>query len=186
MFMITERLFLRPLWPEDTDSLAARLGLECVVRNLGTAPWPYTRAHAEAKIAEDFDAWPHKVSLAIFMRTDAGPQHVGGIGFGKSTVRERETELGYWIAPAYWGLGIAVEAGRAVLEHAFMAWRHERICAGHYLDNPASGKVLRKLGFQPTGERTRYFSIARGHHVDCIEYDLRRADWAGDHLRAAA
>ncbi|MBV7257585.1 GNAT family N-acetyltransferase [Pacificimonas sp. WHA3] len=186
MFMVTDRLFLRPLWPEDADSLTARMGVKAVVRNLGTAPWPYTRADAEQKIAEDGSGWPAKVSLGIFLRTETGPEHVGGIGFGKSPVRARETELGYWIAPDYWGQGIAAEAGRAVLEHAFMARGHERMCAGHYVDNPNSGKVLRKLGFRPTGEMTMYASVGRGCDVECIEYELSRTDWSGDYLRAAA
>ena len=55
--------------------------------------------------------------------------------------------MGYWIARDHWGRGYASEAGRAALE-VVRALGHRRVQAGHYVDNPASGRVLRKLGFR--------------------------------------
>ena len=87
-----------------------------------------------------------------------GAPIIGGIGFR----REGDgLELGYWVARDHWGRGYATEAGRAALEVA-RALGHRRIDAGHYLDNPASGRVLRKLGFRDTGEVRPTFCRARG------------------------
>jgi RimJ/RimL family protein N-acetyltransferase len=70
-------------------------------------------------------------------------------------------EVGYWIARVWQRRGIAVEALCAVLEVAAMLGL-PRVCAGHFLDNPASGKVLARCGFVPTGEVRPMASAARG------------------------
>lgn len=180
MFMVTERLFLRPLWPEDAESLTVKMGAREVLWNLGSPPNPYRRADADAKIAGDWADWPLKVSLAIFMRTPAGPDHVGGIGFSSSPTQKGGIELGYWIAKDWWGQGIAVEAARPVIAHAFVAWRLPRLVAGHYEDNPPSGRVLQKLGFRPTGEISLYDSNPRGSVERSVEYVLLREDWEAE------
>ena len=77
------------------------------------------------------------------------PEEDGGLGFG------------YWIARDHWGQGYATEAGRGALEVA-RSLGHKRVVAGHYIDNPASGRVLRKLGFRETGEVRPTFCRARG------------------------
>src|SRR5690606_6266556 len=69
--------------------------------------------------------------------------------------------MGYWIARAHWGHGYASEAGRAVIDVA-RALGHKRLTAGHYVDNPASARVLRKIGFRETGEVRPTFCRARG------------------------
>jgi|TARA_R100000501_G_scaffold14813_2_gene26880 RimJ/RimL family protein N-acetyltransferase len=186
MFMVTERLFLRPLWPEDAKTVHEGLANPAVHRNLASTRSPFPLEDAEQKIAADWAAWPQKISLGIFLRTDTGPHHVGHIGFGKRPDRDRAIELGYWIAEPYWGRGIAVEAGRAVLEHAFTAWRLPTLSAGHYTDNPNSGRVLQKLGFRKLPILRRYFSIPRGEDVICVEYLLTRDEWAGERMALAA
>ena len=41
MFFRSERLFLRPVWPEDWQAILNGIADEAVVRNLARAPWPY-------------------------------------------------------------------------------------------------------------------------------------------------
>jgi hypothetical protein len=53
MFARTRRLFLRPAWPEDAAALAATIADVAIVRNLATAPWPYSIEDARMKIAKD-------------------------------------------------------------------------------------------------------------------------------------
>ena len=78
-------------------------------------------------------------------------------------------ELGYWIARRFWGQGFATEAGMAVLAIA-AALGHSEATAAHFLDNPASGKVLRKLGFEPTGRIEERFSCGRGSAAQAVQY----------------
>lgn len=177
MFARTKRLFLRPPWPEDAEALHAAIGCEEVVRNLGTAPWPYSLDDAQAKIVRDAATPEHEASFHIFLRTHGKPELVGGVGFGRWNDRVQYPEIGYWIAREHWGKGIAYEAGSAVLEIAFLGIGYAVIGAGHYIDNPVSGHVLAKLGFEPTGEVLPYPCRARGCDVDSVEYRLTRSRW---------
>jgi RimJ/RimL family protein N-acetyltransferase len=92
---------------------------------------------------------------------------IGSAGLGRKD--DGGVELGYWIARPYWGRGYATEAARAVLEIARLLG-HGRVLAGHFVDNPASGRVLRKAGFRPLGGTRRRFSAARGLEVESVEY----------------
>jgi RimJ/RimL family protein N-acetyltransferase len=157
MFARTERLMLRPGWSEDAPALSRAIGDEAVVRNLSRAPWPYALGDAQAFLHAATD--PLLPQFLIFARTQAAPRLVGGIGLHRDDCGA--AELGYWIARPYWGLGFATEAGRAVVELAESSLRLDRLVAGHFLDNPASGHVLRKLGFVPTGQIATRPSRAR-------------------------
>ncbi len=168
MFALTPRLTLRPGWPEDAPELARAIGHERVVRNLARAPWPYAERDAHDFLGRAFDR--HEPSFLVFERSREAPRLVGGVGLDLDA--EGAPELGYWLTPDAWGRGYATEAGRAVLSVARDALRLKRVRAGHFLDNPASGRVLRKLGFRPTGRIVQRDSRARGHAVPCALFEL--------------
>ena len=174
MFVRTERLLLRPGWREDAPELYRAICDQRVVRNLGSAPWPYRPEDAEAFLASERN--PAHPGFLIFRRTDAAPELVGTIGLG-SRPGDGRTELGYWIARRHWGHGYASEAGHAVLRLAREGLRLRRLAAGHFLDNPASGRVLEKLGFRRTGAVCERFSAGRGAAAACALYEL---DLAGE------
>jgi RimJ/RimL family protein N-acetyltransferase len=156
MFARTERLLLRPGWAEDAPALARAIGDEAIVRNLATAPWPYGVAEAEAFLAAPRD--PVLPTFLIMERTDAAPRLVGACGFARRP--SGAVELGYWIARRHWNRGFATEAGVALIEIA-RTLGLDRLEASHFLDNPASGRVLEKLGFVATGLTAHHFSCAR-------------------------
>ena len=79
--------------------------------------------------------------------------------------------MGYWIARPYWGLGFATEAGRQLIRIA-RAMNLPRLTAGHFIDNPASGAVLRKAGFVPTGRVRQRFSLSRGEEMQSVEHRI--------------
>ncbi len=157
MFTRTRRLLLRPGWPEDASALAETLSDQAIVRNLAIAPWPYRRADAEAYLAAPRD--PSLPSLLLFERTAGAPRLVGACGLARRP--SGAVELGYWIARADWGRGFATEAGQALIEIA-QALGLQRLEGAHFLDNPASGQVLERLGFQPLGIVAPRASCARG------------------------
>lgn len=157
MFARTERLLLRPGWAEDAPELARAIADEQVVRNLATAPWPYALGDAEAFLAAPRD--PAMPSFLITERTDGAPRIVGACGLGRRP--SGAVEMGYWIARQHWGKGFATEASRALIDIA-KALKLPRLEASHFLDNPASGRVLEKLGFVATGMSAARYSCARG------------------------
>lgn len=180
VFYRSHRLLLRPIWPEDTQALFAGIADEGVVRNLARAPWPYEERHAR-----DFAERPVDPFFPRFLITRARDAAVvGGVGIDAVTGAPGVVEMGYWIARPHWGQGYATEAGAAVLAIAHTLG-HREVRAGHFLDNPASGRVLRKLGFEPTGRVEERFSCGRGESAPTLEYAITLADGAGVHQRAA-
>jgi RimJ/RimL family protein N-acetyltransferase len=160
MFARTRRLLLRPGFPEDAPAIAQAIADEAIVRNLATAPWPYALRDAEAFLAAPRD--PALPSLLIFERTDGAPRLVGGCGLNRRP--SGAIELGYWIARPHWGRGIATEACTALIDMA-CALGLKQLEGSHFLDNPASGRVLEKLGFVPLGITAPRISCARGAKV---------------------
>lgn len=171
MFARTERLLLRPGWIEDAPALARAIGEEAVVRNLATAPWPYGEDAARAFLSQPVATTEPR--FLIFARTGGAPRLVGGCGISPSP--EGDLEMGYWVARPYWGLGFATEAGRQLVRIA-RAMGLPRLTAGHFTDNPASGAVLRKLGFRPTGKVAPRFSLARGGEAPCALFEEGEGD----------
>lgn len=86
-------------------------------------------------------------------------------------IAQREGTLGYWLDRATWGRGYAFEAASAVTRLSFEELGLTRLKAGHADDNPASGRILTKLGFTflDTVER---FSRSRGESVVRRRYVL--------------
>ena len=170
MFARTERLLLRPGWAEDAPALAKAIADEMIVRNLAVVPWPYSLRDAEAFLAAPRD--PVLPSMLIFERTDGEPLLVGSCGLGRRP--SGNVELGYWIARPFWGRGFATEAGLALVDIA-RALGIARLEASHFIDNPASGRVLEKLGFQATGIIAPRLSCARGTEVPARYFRLELA-----------
>ena len=181
MFARTARLLLRPGWAEDAPALAAAIGDERVVRNLATAPWPYRLRDAEAFLAQPRD--PALPSFLIFERTDAAPRLLGSCGLGRRP--SGAVELGYWVARPFWGRGIATEAATALLDIA-RTLGLPRLQASHFLDNPASGRVLEKLGFEPVGIIAPRASCAREAEALARLLRLELASGAADSESIAA
>ena len=171
MFLRTERLFLRPAWLEDAPELTRAIGHEPVVRMLARAPWPYTEADARAWMEAPRD--PLLPSLLVTLPGEGG-RIVGGCGLHED---EDRVEAGYWIEPGSWGRGYATEALTGLLSLARLAG-HRRLVGRHAADNPASGRVLRKAGFRPTGRARPFHSLGRSANLDAPEYaiDLGEVD----------
>src|SRR5437868_1065953 len=157
MFARTPRLLLRPGFPEDAPALAAAIADESIVRNLASVPWPFSMRDAEAFLASPRD--PVLPSLLIFERSSAAPQLVGACGLGRRP--SGAVEMGYWIARSYWGRGLATEACIALVDIA-RTLGLASLEGSHFVDNPASARVLDKLGFEPIGIIAPRMSCARG------------------------
>lgn len=166
MFIRSERLFLRPGWPEEWEDLLTLIDDEDVVRNLARAPWPYTAEDARAFTAREQDRL--LPNFFITLPGTEGTRLIGSVGLTRDG---DEVELGYWIGRPFWGQGYATEAARALLSLAG-ALGHKRVVASHFIDNPASGRVLRKLGFCPTGVVRNRFSLGRGADAPAHQLSL--------------
>lgn len=146
----TARLRLRPFRPEDAPWLVRELSDGAVAGGTLNVPHPYPPERATEFIAEQPGrlAAGKGIAWAIERRDDGAP--LGAVGLNL-TRAHRRGELGYWIAKSAWGQGIATEASRAVIAVGFDALGLHRVDAHHYVENPASGAVMRKLGMRYEG-----------------------------------
>ena len=184
MFYRSERLFLRPAFPEDSREIYEGICDAGVVQMLASVPWPYRLADAEEFCAQPHD--PRAPRFVITLPEARGAPIIGVVGFHSN---DDGLGFGYWIARDHWGQGYATEAGRGALEVG-RALGLRRATAGHYVDNPASGRVLRKLGFRETGETHPMFCRARGGDLVlsrryALEFAEAGADASDDRMRAA-
>ncbi len=156
----TKRLKLRHLRISDAARVARFCGDPAVATMILRAPLPYLEVAAEGWImtlnarkplGEDF----------VFAVDLAGEGLVGVIGAHRTG---DAFEVGYWYGQPYWGRGFASEALQGFLSQARALGA---LNAGHFVDNPASGRVLQKGGFAYTGETAELFSLARAVTVPC-------------------
>jgi RimJ/RimL family protein N-acetyltransferase len=165
----TDRLTLRAPWLADVKAIAQLANDRRVAENIARMPYPYG-----ADDAGQFIAGVNKYDgEACFVMTYGGTL----IGVCSVELREAGPEIGYWLGTAYWGHGLATEAARAVIDHAFADLRHETLQSGARVSNPASRRVLEKCGFQWTGVRLlRIRAIHSAAPVD--RFRLDRGLWA--------
>ena len=154
----TPRLSLRAPRAADARALA-RLADDAGVARMTTAiPHPYPSDAAEGFIERMGRADPLRERLFAVEAPDDGV--VGLLGFHPDA--DGTPELGYWLGRPFWGRGYMTEAVRAALVWAGGAWGKRFVRAGHFADNPVSGRVLIKAGFLYTGDVAPRFSVARG------------------------
>ena len=117
--------------------------------------------------------WGEQIIFAIVLRAD-------GSLLGNITLRINQSdehgELGYWIGKPYWNMGYATGATQAVIRYGFEVLGLQRIFAGHFTRNPASGRVMQKAGMT-------YKGCFRKHHKkwdvfeDLAYYGIIRGDY---------
>ena len=166
-------------WPARLR-LPGQLGYDGVIMEsdrIKLRPWRESDAPALYKYASDPEVgpragWPpHKsvkesqeVIRTIFhndttwaIELKETGEAIGAMGYGPSCdcdlpAHEGEPLTGYWVAKPYWNRGICTEALQLMLEHIRRTTDIKSLISGHFIDNPASGRVMEKCGFVPTGE----------------------------------
>ena len=166
----TSRLILRPLCRDDISQLLPLIGAREVAATTLRIPYPYTEENALKFLEYSDSVWQKRegASFGIFLRE--GEQVCGGIGLAAHLEHNR-AELGYWIGVPFWGNGYCTEAAREVLRFGFENLRLHRIDAGHFANNPASGRILLKLGMKHEGT-TREHVQKWGEYLDVEIYGL--------------
>jgi RimJ/RimL family protein N-acetyltransferase len=142
----SERLVLRVPTEHDIPSIIAIAGDWEIASRLARMPHPY--GEAEARFFLDTIVPAELVWLIVERSSDLV---IGCVGIAQDDDSPETVELGYYVAREHWGRGIATEAGSVILAYGIGLVGRSRMTAGHFADNPASGRVLEKLGFRQTG-----------------------------------
>lgn len=161
---------IRSWTKSDIPALARHANDRAIWRNLKDRfPNPYTIEDAEWFVSHCLTEDPES-TFAISVDEEA----IGAIGFEhRGDIWRRSVELGYWIAPAYWGRGIMTGVVRSMTDWAFNAWEINRVWAGVFSWNPASARVLEKAGYVYEG-RLKQSAVKDGELVDELIYAVVR------------
>lgn len=164
----SERFLMRPPQAKDARQIACCVNDEKMARNLARLPHPYAPSDALDWVAYTEKARAQGSEYAfVITHQEAGV--IGSVGFNRTG--GEAWEIGYWVDHALQGKGIATEAAAALLAWGERQFGVTQFTAGHFKDNPASGRVLEKLGFQRAGEQPLY-SLARGGEDAAWRYTL--------------
>ncbi len=171
----TERLALRPFEIADAEEVQRWAGDRDIAAMTLTIPHPYEEGMAEEWIATHQERFERGelVNFAMTLR-DEGPV-IGAVGLSIAGQHER-AELGYWIGKPWWGQGYCTEAARTVVRYGFEQLGLNRIQASHFEQNPASGRVLQKIGMAHEG-RSRQHVKKWDRFEDLVRYAVLRSEW---------
>ena len=166
----TERLLLRPLCRADIPALLPLIGAREVAATTLRIPHPYTQEDAEKFLDYSEGVWQKAegARFGVFRREEE--RLCGGIGL-HTTREHNHAELGYWIGVPFWGNGYCTEAAREVLKYGFGTLKLNRIHSGHFSNNPASGRILQKIGMKHEGTLRRHI-LKWGEYLDVELYSL--------------
>lgn len=153
----SSRLNLRPLRKSDAQRVFECIQDPRIHRNVGRIPADQTIEQTELFISNSQSQFDDGTAF-VFGVIEVGQNLIGVIG--GSFTQYASFDFGYWLAPEAWGKGYATEASAAFMDWVVRKHGVKAFTAGHIDDNPASGRVLEKLGFIHAG-RSRYFVLGR-------------------------
>jgi RimJ/RimL family protein N-acetyltransferase len=160
-----ERFVLRPLRKSDAGLIGLYGGDERVARFTRSIPHPLPPGAIEAFIERAHD--PERTEdVWVIDGAEQGLSEVLGL-IALDRMERDQSEIGYWVAPAFWNTGIASEAVTALLEANPQNAR--TVFAEVFQDNPGSARVLTNAGFEYIGD-AEAFSVARNAKVDTWTY----------------
>lgn len=171
----TARLMLRPFGIQDAAEVQRLAGDRAIAAMTLNIPHPYEDGMAEEWISGHQDAFAREQGATFAVTRKADGSLVGAISL-MGMVKGHQAELGYWIGKPYWNNGFCTEAGQAVLRYAFSKLGLVRVHAYHFTRNPASGRVMRKLGLRHEGCRRQH--VRKWEQCEDLEmYGILRQEW---------
>ncbi len=176
MRIATERLLLRDFVTDDWPDV---LAYQRDPRYLQFYPWA-DRTEAEvrrfAKLFVDQQTERPRRNFQFAITFPDGGQVIGNIGIRRKPENDWEADIGYELAPEYWGRGYATEAALAIVDFGFRELGLHRISSWCIADNAASARVLERVGLRPEG-RLRENEHFKGRWWDTLLYGLLESEW---------
>lgn len=159
----TERLTLRAFTLEDASDFERLIAPKEVTDGTLSFPHPVPEGWGIERINRMFERFVSGEHIEFAICTRDNSELIGAIGLD-ITAKHKRGSLGYWLGVEFWGKGYATQAAIAVLNYGFGTLELHRIEAGHYPRNPASGRVLEKIGMQREGLMRG--DVLKGHQFE--------------------
>ena len=170
----TDRCLLRPFLASDAPTvqrLVNDIEIACMTRSID---YPYPEGAAEKWISRHVEYWQSGRCAIFAITVKRSGDLVGAVGL-EIDEHDQIAELGYWIDKPQWNRGYATEVSAVVLDFGFKQLGLNRIIAHHMLRNPASGRVLEKIGMQREGTLRKHFR-KWGRFYDVAIYGILKDD----------
>jgi len=170
-----EDLTLRPFKKKDIPDIVRLAGDKKIYETTLNIPHPYSDKDAKSWLKfqkENLEAGK-LVTYAVTLAETGGL--VGSVSLTVNK-RQNQAELGYWIGRPYWGGGYATRAARRLIQFGFEEMGLNRIHAHYMVKNPASGKVMKKVGMSYEG-RLRQAVLKDGEYEDIEVYAILKVDY---------
>lgn len=171
----TSRLRLRAFSLSDASEVQRMAGSFKVAQMTATIPHPYPDGAAESWIGNHASQFLQKEGVTWALEDRSSGKLIGCIGFGISKANQR-AEVGYWIGEEFWGKGYCTEAVIAGMDFCFNYFALNKITSRHLSHNPASGKVMMKVGMTQEGYLKQDMLRYDEFH-DVVVFGLLRSDW---------
>ena len=171
----TGRLLLRPFRLSDADDVQHLAGDRLIADTTLNIPHPYEDGVAEEWISKHQEIFDQGKGVAFAIETKRDDMLVGAISLMNVSVGH-QAEMGYWVGRPFWNQGYCTEAALAVLRFAFQDMGLARVHASYLSRNPASGRVMQKIGMEYEGTR-RQHARKEDAFDDLVLYGIVRGEW---------
>ena len=140
---------MRPIETVDIPHIQRLAAAEEIAKNT-YVPHPYPPDGSKEFVQKVREQWRYEEAFVFAIIERATERFVGCMGIHPMPAHNR-AEVGYWIGVPYWGRGLATAALRLIIQFGFEELKLNRIAAGHFPHNPASGRVMQKVNMRYEG-----------------------------------
>ena len=171
----TKRLILRPFMLKDAAEVQRLAGDRAIAAVTQAIPHPYEDGMAEDWIKTHPKSFAEEKGVVFAITFPESNTLCGAIGLVIKQ-EHNHAELGYWIGKPFWGNGYCTEAALVVIKYGFESLGLYRIYSSHFGSNPASGRVMQKIGMRYEG-CLRQHLLKWGKFEDLVQYGILKSEW---------
>ena len=146
----TDRLVLRMFQKSDANAVTKLCNNYNIFKNTLYLPYPYSLEDALTWIERHLENFNANKSYEFAITDKETGELYGAIALTNNQ-KFNQGEIAYWIGEEFWKKGYATEASQAILQFAFDDKKYHKVFARYFSSNPASGRVLQKLGMEKEG-----------------------------------
>lgn len=166
----TNRLVLRLFKESDAQEVTRLCNNYNLYKNTLYLPFPYSIEDALSWMKNHVENFNNNKSYEFAITDKFSGKLYGAIALSNNQ-RFHNGEIAYWVGEEYWGNGYATEAAKAMLEFAFMEKQYNKVFARYFDSNPASGKVIEKIGMKKEGV-LRDQVMKDNEYIDLVYYGI--------------
>ena len=172
----TERLLIRGFELSDAPAVQRLVNDIDIARSTLHIPYPYTLEMAEEWIASQKEQLENGTSIELAIALKKDGELIGAIAISAINREDETAEIGYWIGKKFWNNGYCTEAAKRIVQYCFEELKLNRVYAIHFSTNPASGRVMEKIGMKKEGV-LRQNKKKWGEFIDTPIYAILREEY---------